>query len=209
MFVIKDKKYISFIKPFLINIVILQYNRNLSWTDQEIIDKILDPKTKHYGFNVLVKTYQEKIYWLIRRMVIDHDDSNDLSQEVFVKIWRNISKFKGDSKLYTWIFRIATNEALTHLRKKKRRFFIPIIDVENELASNLESDSYYTGDDIQLKLQKAILTLPEKQRLVFNMKYFEDMKYKDMSEVLDVSIGGLKAQYHHAVKKIEKILKED
>jgi RNA polymerase sigma-70 factor (ECF subfamily) len=181
----------------------------LSWTDQEIINKILDPKTKHYGFNVLVKTYQEKIYWLIRRMVIDHDDSNDLSQEVFVKIWRNISKFKGDSKLYTWIFRIATNEALTHLRKKKRRFFIPIIDVENELASNLESDNYYTGDDIQLKLQKAILTLPEKQRLVFNMKYFEDMKYKDMSEVLDISIGGLKAQYHHAVKKIEKILKED
>ena len=181
----------------------------MSWTDQEIINKILDPKTKHYGFNVLVKTYQEKIYWLIRRMVIDHDDSNDLSQEVFVKIWRNISKFKGDSKLYTWIFRIATNEALTHLRKKKRRFFIPIIDVENELASNLESDNYYTGDDIQLKLQKAILTLPEKQRLVFNMKYFEDMKYKDMSEVLDISIGGLKAQYHHAVKKIEKILKED
>lgn len=209
MFVIKEKKNISFIKPFLINLVVLQYNRNLSWTDQEIIDKILDPKTKHYGFNVLMEAYQEKVYWLIRRMVIDHEESNDISQEVFVKVWKNLSKFKGDSKLYTWIFRIATNEALTHLRKKKRRFFIPIVDVEHKLVSNLENDHYYSGDEIQLKLQKAILTLPEKQRLVFNMKYFEEMKYKDMSTILDVSVGGLKAQYHHAVKKIEKILKED
>ena len=156
-----------------------------------------------------METYQEKVYWLIRRMVIDHDESNDISQEVFVKVWKNLPKFKGDSKLYTWIFRIATNEALTHLRKKKRRFFIPIVDVENELVSTLESDSYYSGDEIQMKLQKAILTLPEKQRLVFNMKYFEEMKYKDMSEVLEISVGGLKAQYHHAVKKIEHLLKED
>lgn len=154
-------------------------------------------------------TYQEKVYWIIRRMVLDHDEASDISQEVFVKVWKNLSKFKGDSKLYTWIFRIATNETLTHLRKKKRRFFIPIIDVEHELASNLESDQYYSGDEIQMKLQKAILTLPEKQRLVFNMKYFEEMKYKDISAVLDISVGGLKAQYHHAVKKIENILKED
>ena len=181
----------------------------MSWTDQDIIEKILNPKTKNYGFNILMETYQEKVYWLIRRMVIDHDESNDISQEVFIKVWKNLSKFKGDSKLYTWIFRIATNEALTHLRKKKRRFFIPIVDVENELASTLEDDSYYSGDEIQMKLQKAILTLPEKQRLVFNMKYFEEMKYKDMSEVLEISVGGLKAQYHHAVKKIENLLKED
>jgi RNA polymerase sigma-70 factor (ECF subfamily) len=181
----------------------------LSWTDQEIIDKILDPNTKNYGFNILMETYQEKVYWLIRRMIIDHDESNDISQEVFVKVWKNLSKFKGDSKLYTWIYRIATNEALTHLRKKKNKFFIPIVNVENELASTLESDIYYSGDEIQLKLQKAILTLPEKQRLVFNMKYFEEMKYKDMSEVLEISVGGLKAQYHHAVTKIKKILKED
>lgn len=156
-----------------------------------------------------METYKEKVYWIIRRMVIDHDESNDISQDVFIKVWNNISKFNGDSKLYTWIFRIATNEALTHLRKKKRRYFIPIIDVENELASSLESDSYYSGDEIQIKLQKAILKLPEKQRLVFNMKYFEEMKYKDISEVLDISVGGLKAQYHHAVKKIEHLLKED
>lgn len=181
----------------------------MSWTDQDIIEKILNPNTKNYGFNILMETYKEKVYWIIRRMVIDHDESNDISQDVFIKVWNNISKFNGDSKLYTWIFRIATNEALTHLRKKKRRYFIPIIDVENELASSLESDSYYSGDEIQIKLQKAILKLPEKQRLVFNMKYFEEMKYKDISEVLDISVGGLKAQYHHAVKKIEHLLKED
>ena len=180
----------------------------MSWTDKDIIEKILNPNTKNYGFNILMEMYKEKVYWIIRRMVIDHDESNDISQEVFVKVWKNISKFKGDSKLYTWIFRIATNEALTYLRKKKRRFFIPIIDVENELASSLESDAYYSGDEIQMRLQKAILSLPEKQRLVFNMKYFEEMKYKDMSEVLDISVGGLKAQYHHAVKKIENFLKE-
>lgn len=180
----------------------------MSWTDKDIIEKILNPDTKNYGFNILMEMYKDKVYWIIRRMVIDHDESNDISQEVFVKVWKNISKFKGDSKLYTWIFRIATNEALTYLRKKKRRFFIPIIDVEDELASSLESDAYYSGDEIQMRLQKAILSLPEKQRLVFNMKYFEEMKYKDMSEVLDISVGGLKAQYHHAVKKIENFLKE-
>lgn len=180
----------------------------MSWTDKDIIEKILNPDTKNYGFNILMEMYKEKVYWIIRRMVIDHDESNDISQEVFVKVWKNISKFKGDSKLYTWIFRIATNEALTYLRKKKRRFFIPIIDVEDELASSLESDAYYSGDEIQMRLQKAILSLPEKQRLVFNMKYFEEMKYKDMSEVLEISVGGLKAQYHHAVKKIENFLKE-
>ena len=180
----------------------------MSWTDKDIIEKILNPDTKNYGFNILMEMYKEKVYWIIRRMVIDHDESNDISQEVFVKVWKNISKFKGDSKLYTWIFRIATNEALTYLRKKKRRFFIPIIDVEDELASSLESDAYYSGDEIQMRLQKAILSLPEKQRLVFNMKYFEEMKYKDMSEVLEISVGGLKAQYHHAVKKIECFLKE-
>ena len=180
----------------------------MSWTDKDIIEKILNPETKNYGFNILMEMYKEKVYWIVRRMVIDHDDSDDIAQEVFVKVWKNISKFKGDSKLYTWIFRIATNEALTYLRKKKRRFFIPIIGFEDELVSSLESDSYYSGDEIQMRLQKAILSLPEKQRLVFNMKYFEEMKYKDMSEVLEISVGGLKAQYHHAVKKIEHFLKE-
>ena len=142
-------------------------------------------------------------------MVIDHDVADDIAQDTFVKVWKNLSSFKGDAKLSTWIYRIATNESLTYLRKKKRRFFLPIGDVEHELSSSLESDHYYSGDEIQLKLQKALLKLPEKQRLVFNMKYFEEMKFKDIAEILDVSVGSLKAQYHHAVKKIEKFIKDD
>ncbi len=181
----------------------------LSWTDEEIIEKIQDVKTINYGFNLLMDKYQEKVYWVIRRMVIEHEVADDVAQETFVKVWKNIESFKGDSKLYTWIYRIATNEALNHLRKKKRRFFLPIGDVEHELRSSLDADVYYTGDDIQLKLQKALLKLPEKQRLVFNMKYFEEMKFKDIAEVMEVSVGSLKAQYHHAVKKIEKFIKED
>lgn len=181
----------------------------LSWTDEEIIEKIQDEKTVNYGFNLLMDKYQEKVYWVIRRMVIEHEAADDVAQETFVKVWKNIESFKGDSKLYTWIYRIATNEALNHLRKKKRRFFLPIGDVEHELRSSLDADVYYTGDDIQLKLQKALLKLPEKQRLVFNMKYFEEMKFKDIAEVMEVSVGSLKAQYHHAVKKIEKFIKED
>jgi len=181
----------------------------LSWTDKEIIEKIQDEKTVNYGFNLLMDKYQEKVYWVIRRMVIEHDSADDIAQETFVKVWKNIESFKGDSKLYTWIYRIATNEALNHLRKKKRRFFLPIGDVEHELSSSLDTDIYYSGDQIQLKLQKALLKLPEKQRLVFNMKYFEEMKFKDIAEVMDVSVGSLKAQYHHAVKKIEKFIQED
>ena len=181
----------------------------LNWTDEEIIEKIQDEKTINYGFNLLMDKYQEKVYSVIRRMVIDHDAADDAAQETFVKVWKNIESFKGDSKLYTWIYRIATNEALNHLRKKKRRFFIPIGDIEHELSSSLDTDIYYSGDEIQLKLQKALLKLPEKQRLVFNMKYFEEMKFKDIAEVIDVSVGSLKAQYHHAVKKIEKFIKED
>lgn len=181
----------------------------MNWTDEDIIEKIKDKKTVDYGFNLLIEKYQEKVYWVIRRMVIDHESSDDIAQETFVKVWKNLDKFKGESKLYTWIYRIATNEALTHLRKKKRRFFLPIGDLENELISTLEADTYYSGDEIQLKLQRAILTLPEKQRLVFNMKYFEELKFREIAEVLEVTIGNLKAQYHHAVKKIEKYLKED
>ena len=182
---------------------------NLNWTDEEIIEKIQDEKTINYGFNLLMDKYQEKVYSVIRRMVIDHDAADDAAQETFVKVWKNIESFKGDSKLYTWIYRIATNEALNHLRKKKRRFFIPIGDIEHELSSSLDTDIYYSGDEIQLKLQKSLLKLPEKQRLVFNMKYFEEMKFKDIAELMEVSVGSLKAQYHHAVKKIEKFIKED
>ena len=138
-----------------------------------------------------------------------HEDTDDLVQEVFMKVWKSLHGFNGESKLYTWIYRIAVNEALTHLRKKKRRFFVPIGNVERELISHIDDGSCFDGDDVERKLQKALLTLPEKQRLVFNLKYFEEMKYKDISEVLKVSEGGLKAQYHHAVKKIKKELALD
>ena len=126
-----------------------------------------------------------------------------------IKAWKGLLKFKEESQLFTWLYRIATNESITFLNQKRKRFFIPIVDVEQELAQSLESDAFYTGDEIQLKLQKAILTLPEKQRLVFNMKYYEEMKYEEMSKILDTSVGALKASYHHAVKKIEIYLTTD
>jgi len=181
----------------------------LNYSDEEILKLVLSEETRSYGFNMLTRAYQKKVYWVIRRMVVVHADTDDLVQEVFMKVWKSLHDFNGESKLYTWIYRIAVNEALTHLRKKKRRFFIPIGDVESELVSHIADASCFDGDDVERKLQKALLTLPEKQRLVFNLKYFEEMKYKDISEVLNVSEGGLKAQYHHAVKKIKKELALD
>lgn len=142
-------------------------------------------------------------------MVIDHDDANDITQEVFIKIHKSIGNFREDSQLFTWIYRIATNECLSFLNKKKRRFFLPIEDVSGQLAAALDQNPELTGDDIQKKLQKAILTLPDKQRLVFNMKYFEDLPYEAMSEITNTSVGALKASYHHAVKKIEEFLSTD
>lgn len=142
-------------------------------------------------------------------MVIDHDDADDLTQITFIKVFEKIENFRADSKLYTWIYRIATNECLMFLNKKRKRFFIPIVDVEQGLSNKLEADVYFNGNEIQKKLQKAILTLPEKQRLVFNLKYFEEMKYEDMAEILNTSVGALKASYHHAIKKIEEFLKTD
>lgn len=142
-------------------------------------------------------------------MVIDHDDADDLVQEVFVKVYKSIDKFREDAQLYTWIYRIATNECLSFLNEKKRRFFLPIGDVETELKAKLEHSPYIDGDAIQLRLQKALLRLPDKQRLVFNMKYFDEMKYEEIAEITETSIGALKASYHHAVKKIEELLTED
>ena len=142
-------------------------------------------------------------------MVIDHDDADDLTQEVFIKIHRYIDSFREDAQLFTWIYRIATNECLTFLDKKKRRFFLPIGDVEGELTRKLDTSAHISGDEIQLKLQKALLKLPDKQRAVFNMKYFEDLSYEEMSEITSTSVGALKASYHHAVKKIEDFLTND
>ena len=158
---------------------------------------------------MLVRTYQQRVYWLVRKMVIDHDDADDLTQEIFIKVHKSIDNFRGDSQLFTWIYRIATNECLSHLSKKKRRFFLPLEDVGQQLISKLDTSPHITGDDIQKKLQKALLTLPAKQRLVFNLKYFEEMPYEEMAEVTKTSVGALKASFHHAVKKIEDFLAND
>lgn len=174
--------------------------------DKEILTKFNQPESSSYAFNMLVIKYQQKIYWLIRRMVISHEDAHDLTQDVFIKVWKNLKNFKKESNLYTWIYRIAVNECLSFLRKKKRKFFIPIGNVEEHLLGKLEAREYISGDEIQLKLQKAIIKLPEKQRLVFNMKYFEEMKYEEISEITGTSVGSLKASYHLAVKKIEQYM---
>lgn len=178
-------------------------------SDRKILDLIKDPNSNHYGFNLLVRKYQKQVYWLIRRMVIDHNDTDDLVQETFIKVWKSLNNFRCDAQLFTWIFRIATNEALGFLKKKNRLLFLPLVDYEYKMASKLEDDNYFNGNEIELKLQKAILTLPAKQRLVFNMKYYDELKYEDMSNILDTSVGALKASYHIAVKKIESILKEN
>ncbi|AYB33923.1 RNA polymerase sigma factor [Chryseolinea soli] len=176
--------------------------------DKELLLKLRNSETRNYGFNLLVREYQRRVYWHVRKMVIDHDDADDITQEVFIKIHKHIDSFREDAQLYTWIYRIATNECLTFLQRKKRRFFLPIGDVEGELTAKLDSNPTLTGDEIQLKLQKALLKLPDKQRLVFNMKYFDDMSYEQISEITDTTVGALKASYHHAVKKIEDYLSE-
>lgn len=178
-------------------------------TDDKILEMCRNPESRNYGFNLLVRKYQKQVYYQIRRMVMDHDDANDLVQETFIKVWKKLDQFRGESKLYTWIYRIATNETLSFLNKKQKKLLLPISDYTNQLAKNLEDDNYFTGDEIQQKLQKAILSLPAKQRLVFNMKYFDEMKYEEMSEVLGTSVGALKASYHIAVKKIEHFLKDN
>lgn len=178
----------------------------MSEGDKTLLEQFRNPDTRNYAFNLLVREYQKKLYWHIRKILIDHDDTDDVLQNVFIKVWRNLDNFKEESQLYTWLYRIATNESITFLNQKKKRAGIPIDDVSVFLASNLESDNYFKGDEIQAILQKAILTLPDKQRIVFNMKYFDEMKYEEMSQILDTSVGALKASYHHAVKKIEEYL---
>ena len=177
--------------------------------DYKIIELCRAPESEDFGFGQLVLKYQERVYWHIRRMVLDHEDADDLVQETFVKVWKGLGSFREDSQLFTWIYRIATNETLTFLKKKKRASFISLDSVSDYLEGKLEDDNFYTGDEIQKKLQKALIQLPEKQRLVFNMKYFDDMKYEEISGVLGTSVGALKASYHIAVKKIEKSLTTD
>jgi len=165
--------------------------------------------TRSYAFNLIVRKYQERLYWHIRKIVVSHNDTDDVIQNTFLKVWKALDGFREDSQLFTWLYRIATNEALTFLKKKRNRLFLPLVDVEQQLISTLESSPTLNGDEIKIRLQKAILTLPEKQRIVFNMKYFDELKYEEISEILGTSVGALKASYHHAVKKIEKLMEDD
>lgn len=174
--------------------------------DKVILELFRDEKSRNTALSHLISKYQQRLYWHIRKIVIDHDDSDDVLQNTFIKIWKGLENFKEDSQLYTWIYRIATNEALTLLRQKQRMNTSSIHPIEYELSKNLESDTYFTGDEIQLKLQQAILTLPEKQRIVFNMRYYDETPYEEMSQILETSVGALKASYHIAAKKIEEIL---
>lgn len=157
---------------------------------------------------MVVAQYSEQLYWQIRRMVLSHDDANDLLQNTFVKAWVNIDYFRAEAKLSTWLYRIALNECLTFLNKQKALASVSLDDPEADVLQKLEGDTYFSGDKVQLMLQKALLTLPEKQRMVFNLKYFQEMKYEEMSEIFGTSVGALKASYHHAIKKIEKFLEE-
>lgn len=175
--------------------------------DRNLITELKQENTRDLAFHRLVKLYQERLYWHIRKILLNHEDTDDVLQNTFVKVWKSIGNFREESALYTWLYRIATNEAITFLNSKKRRSLLPLNDASDFLMENLTSDPYFEGDKLQMKLQQAILQLPEKQRIVFNMKYFDEMKYDDMSKILDTSVGALKASYHHAAKKIEEFIK--
>ncbi len=177
--------------------------------DQEILDLIANPDSVNQGFTLLVKKYQSRLYQQVRRMVMDHDDTDDVLQLVFIKAWKNIDSFRQESKLYTWLCRIAINESITFLNAKKKRFFVSTDVVNTGLMGNADEAPQINGDYIQQKLVESIATLPDKQRAVFNLKYFDEMPYEEMSQVTGTSVGALKASYHHAVQKIEKFLNVD
>lgn len=174
--------------------------------EKVFIAELLNPKTQNQAFQSLVREYQKPLYNHIRNIVLNHDDADDVLQNTFIKVFQNLKNFKGESKLFSWMYRIATNEAITFLHQRAKKNNTTSEELQSKIVDNLKADSYFDGNEIQLKLQKAIATLPEKQQLVFKMKYFEELKYEDMSEILGTSVGALKASYHHAVKKIEEFM---
>jgi len=175
--------------------------------EEELIKNLKNSKKSSKAFTELVDLYKERLYWHIRKIVISHVDTDDVLQNTFIKVFKNINGFKEESKLFSWMYRIATNEAITFLNKKAKKQNVPIEDYQKELRTSLQDDELFDGDSIQLILQKAIAELPQKQQLVFNMKYFDEMKYTEISEILETSVGALKASYHHAAKKIEIFIK--
>lgn len=171
--------------------------------DKELLEQFKQPATKERSFTLIIKKYQEKLYWHIRRMVVNHEDANDVLQNMFIKVWNALENFREDSQLYTWLYRIATNESLSFLEKEKRKASVSLSDVETGLSNKLRAEKNFDANKLEWKLQAAIQKLPEKQRVVFNLRYFDEMPYEKMSKVLETSEGALKASYHHAVKKIE------
>lgn len=183
-------------------------NNSKYYNEEEVIARLQNQDTQREAFTMIVNRYSEQLYWQIRRMVLSHDDANDILQDTFIKAWTNIDYFRGDAKMSTWLYRIALNECITFLNKQKAQTKVSIDDPDAAAVQKLEGDPYFNGDHVQQQLQKAILSLPEKQRMVFNMKYYQEMKYEDMSEIFGTSVGALKASYFHAVKKIQKYMEE-
>lgn len=178
---------------------------NVETDDSLLIQQFKVPETRETAYTIIVKKYQEKLYWHIRRMLVSHDDSNDVLQNMFIKVWKNLDNFREDSQLYTWLYRIATNESLSFIEKnkKKRNSTHSLDNEENYLSNELKADADFDSKKLEWKLQLAIQRLPEKQKAVFNLRYFDEMPYEEMSRILETSEGALKASYHHAVKKIE------
>ena len=175
--------------------------------DQELLRQFRQAETKERAFSAIIKKYQEKLYWHIRRMVVTHDDTNDVLQNMFIKVWNALDNFREDSQLYTWLYRIATNESLTFLQQQKKRSSVSLNDVESGLSNKIRADEGFDANRLEWKLQVAIQQLPDKQRAVFNLRYYDEMPYEEMSRVLDTSEGALKASYHHAVKKVSEYIK--
>lgn len=177
--------------------------------DQDLLLQFKEPATRERAFTKLIEKYQQKLYWHVRRLVINHDDANDVLQNTFIKVWNYLENFRGDAQLYTWLYRIATNETLTFLAKEKKRASLSLSDEESSVAYKLKAESGFDADKLEWRLQQAIASLPEKQRIVFTLRYYDEMPYEEMSQVLDTSTGALKASYHHAVKKVEAFIKND
>lgn len=173
-----------------------------------LVHALQNSATQEAGFKTLIKEYQQPLYWHIRKIVFDHEDADDVLQNTYIKIFKNIKNFRGESKLFSWMYRIATNEALTFIKQKSRKLGLSLNEFNEKQVNQLEADVYFEGDAIALKLHLAVANLPEKQRLVFNLKYYEELKYEEISEILETSVGGLKASYHHAVKKIKNELEQ-
>ncbi|HEY6505264.1 MAG TPA: sigma-70 family RNA polymerase sigma factor [Chitinophagaceae bacterium] len=174
-----------------------------SVSDNELLVQFRNPATKERAYTTIIKKYQEKLYWHIRRMVVDHEDANDVLQNVLIRVWKGLENFREDSQLYTWLYRIATNESLTFLEQQKKKAAVSLSDVETGLSNKVKADENFDANKLEWKLQLAIQQLPEKQRVVFSLRYYEEMPYEEMSRVLETSEGALKASYHHAVKKVE------